>query len=76
MPRSKAQLICPRGMEAHAQLGLEFFRATWFPCLISDEQWVRASAARLREQGVIPFMRDQLRKMRETLLGTGMTLPE
>ena len=45
-----------------------------FPCLISDEQWVRASAARLREQGVIPFMRDQLRKMRETLLGTGMTL--
>ena len=47
-----------------------------FPCLISDEQWVRASAAKLREQGVTVFMRDQLRKMRETLLGTGLTLPE
>ena len=47
-----------------------------FPCLISDEQWVRASAAKLRDQGVTPFMRDQLRKMRETLLGTGLALPE
>ena len=44
--------------------------------LNSSGQWVRASAARLREQGVMPFMRDQFRKMRETLLGTGMTLPE
>jgi hypothetical protein len=47
-----------------------------FPCLISDEQWVRASTAKLREQGVTVFMRHQLRKMRETLLGTGLTLPE
>jgi hypothetical protein len=47
-----------------------------FPRLILDEQWVRASAAKLRDQGVTRFMRDQLRKMRETLLGTGLTLPE
>ena len=46
------------------------------PCLISDEQWVRAAAAKLREQGVTVFMRDQLRQMRETLRGAGMTLPE
>jgi hypothetical protein len=47
-----------------------------FPGLISDEHWVRSSAAKLREQGVTVFMRDQLRKMREALLGTTLTLPE
>jgi hypothetical protein len=47
-----------------------------FPSLISDEQWVRAAAAKMRDHSVSPFMRDQLRKMRETLLGTGLKLPE
>jgi hypothetical protein len=31
-----------------------------FPRLVPDEQWIRASAAKMREQGVTVFMREQL----------------
>ena len=43
-----------------------------FPRLISDEQWIWASAAKMRQQGVTPFMGDVLRKLRDTLLGAGL----
>lgn len=47
-----------------------------FPSLISDEQWVRAAADKMRTQGVINFMRGVLQKMRATLRGADITLPE
>ena len=47
-----------------------------FPSLISDEQWVRAAAEKLRAQGASTFMRGVLQKMRDTLRGSDITLAE
>jgi len=47
-----------------------------FPKLISDEQWVRAAAEKLRIQGAGHFMRGVLQQMRATLRGADITLPE
>lgn len=47
-----------------------------FPGLISDEDWVRAAADKLRAQGTGNFMRGVLQKMRATLREAEITLPE
>jgi hypothetical protein len=44
-----------------------------FPALISDEQWIRTAAVKLREQGAGPFLRVLLHDLRETLHGSSTT---
>jgi hypothetical protein len=70
-------------LQSHPQrdIGLEVDNAVAtgvgpFPRLISDEQWIRASAAKMRQQGVTAFMRAQLRKLRDTLLGADLKTEE